>query len=91
MDKESAQFQQYCDDLEAESSDADVAQQIKEDMEFLLHFVPAMDPSQVEPDLMNYQYITGYYDDDVKIVERIADIIERNGLTPPDEELEDIV
>lgn len=51
-----------------------VGSELKGDMEYLLSFVPATDPSDVEPGLPAMCYITGTYDGDVAVIQRVADI-----------------
>lgn len=67
----------------------DVLEQVRKDMEFLLSFTPASDPSEVEPNLTTMFYITGTYEGDVKIAEKVKAIRDRYDIMTIDPEEED--
>jgi len=60
----------------------------KEDMEFLLNFVPATDPIQVQEGLVSVCYITGEFAGDVKLAEKIKKIIDKYSLSIPENDLD---
>ena len=63
--------------------------QVKEDVEFLLEFMPATDPAQVAEGLADMFYVTGTYEGDVEIATRVRDIRERYEIVAQDDEEED--
>jgi hypothetical protein len=58
----------------------DLLQQIRKDIEFLLTFVPAKHPDEVEKGLAPMFYVTSTYEGDVQLAERVGYICERYGL-----------
>lgn len=68
---------------------ADVLKQVKEDIEFLLSFTPASDPAEVSQGLAPMFYITGTYEGDLKLAERVHDIRDRYDIPVGDPEEED--
>ena len=50
---------------------------VKDDIEFLLSFVPAIDPKDVYPDLMPMFYVTTTYEGDIKLAKRVQEIVRR--------------
>ena len=54
--------------------------ELKADMEFLLSFVPATQVSQVVSGLVSVCYITGNYEDELKLVEKIENIMGKYNL-----------
>ena len=50
---------------------------ITEDIKFLLSFAPATNVKDVHPGLMPMFYLTGSYDGDVALVQRIQSVVER--------------
>lgn len=63
-----------------------ILEQVKEDVEFLLEYMPATDPSQVVDGLASMFYVTGTYEGDVALATRIRDIRERYDVASHDEE-----
>lgn len=63
--------------------------QVKEDVEFLLEFMPATDPSQVVQGLATMFYVTDSYEGDVKLAERVQGIRERYEIVSRNDEEED--
>ena len=63
--------------------------QVKEDVEFLLEFMPAKDPSQVAEGLAPMFYVTGTYEGDVELAGRVRDIRERYEIVAQNDEEED--
>ena len=61
-------------------------EQIREDLKFLLSFVPAKDPKQVEEGLAPMFYITGTFEGDKELARRIKSIINRYGIVEDDTE-----
>lgn len=59
---------------------SDSIDQIRKDIEFLLSFLPASEPSDVEPNLSPFFYFTGSYEGDVKIMNRVSGIKRRYGV-----------
>jgi hypothetical protein len=59
----------------------------KEDMEFLLNFAPTVDPKLVIPGLMSFNYLTGTYEGDLKLVTRVKAIVDKYSLETPDGDL----
>lgn len=57
------------------------SEQIKDDITFLLSFVPAQDPDDVVPGLCRTFYVTGNYEGDVKIARKIQEIKDRYAIT----------
>lgn len=55
----------------------DTAKQVREDIEFLLGFAPALDPEQVAPGLASMFYATGTYEGDVELARKVKEICER--------------
>lgn len=71
----------------------DVLEQVRKDMEFLLSFTPASNPLEVEPNLAPMFYITGTYEGDVKIAEKVKAIRDRYDIVminPEEEDFEDV-
>ncbi len=66
-----------------------VLDEVRDDIEFLLEFTPASDPSEVEQGLASMFYITGTYEGDVKIAERVHEIRDRYDIMVEDPEEED--
>lgn len=50
------------------------------DIRFLLSFVPAESPDQVEPGLIPMTYLTGSYEGDVKLARRVENIRDKYGI-----------
>lgn len=67
----------------------ETAEKVREDIEFLLTFIPASDPNQVEQGLAPMFYITGTYEGDVKLATRVKEICERYDITTTNDEEED--
>ena len=63
--------------------------QVKEDVEFLLEFMPAKDPAEVAEGLAPMFYVTGTYEGDVKLADRVRDIRERYEIVAQNDEEED--
>lgn len=63
--------------------------QVKQDLEYLLKFVPATDPQQVQPDLPSVCYITGTFEGDIEVAERVKNIVCEHELTVPEEGFSD--
>jgi hypothetical protein len=63
--------------------------QVKEDVEFLLEFMPATEPSQVREGLATMFYVTGTYEGDVELADRVRDIRERYEIVAQNDEEED--
>lgn len=55
----------------------DILEQVKSDMEFLLTFTPAKDPREVERGLSPMFYVTGTYEGDIELAQRVKDIRDR--------------
>lgn len=68
----------------------DLLQQIRKDIEFLLSFVPAKHPSEVEKGLAPMFYVTSSYEGDMELATRVQAICERYA-TSLDDEDEDFV
>lgn len=66
-------------------------EQAIKDMNFLLSFAPATCPSEVAPGLFAACYLTGTYEGDVKVAERVKEIVDRHGLTVAHDEEADNV
>ena len=66
-----------------------ILEQVKEDVEFLLTFTPASDPAKVEPNLAPMFYITGTYEGDLKLAEKVKAIRERYDIVEQNDEDED--
>lgn len=66
-----------------------ILEQVKEDVEFLLEFTPASDPSEVVPNLAGMMYVTGTYEGDMALAERVRGIRERYDIVMLDDEEED--
>lgn len=62
---------------------------VKKDIEFLLTFVPATDPNQVQEGLAPMFYITGTYEGDVELAKKIQEICERYSIVVDYDEEED--
>lgn len=60
--------------------------QVKEDVEFLLEYMPATDPSQVVDGLASMFYVTGTYEGDLALATRVRDIQERYEIAQQDDE-----
>lgn len=71
--------------------DESILEQIKEDIIFLLSFVPAKDPKQVEKGLAPMFYVTGTYEGDVELAKRAQEIQNRYGIIEDNPEEEDFV
>jgi hypothetical protein len=69
--------------------DESILEQIRKDISFLLSFVPAKDPSQVEKGLAPMFYVTGTYDGDVELARRAQEIQARYGIIEENPEEED--
>jgi hypothetical protein len=63
-----------------------ILEQVKEDVEFLLSFTPASDPSEVAPDLAPMFYVSGTYEGDIEIAKKVQIIRERYDIETNDEE-----
>lgn len=63
-----------------------ILEQVKKDIEFLLSFTPASNPGMVEPRLASMFYITGTYEGDMKLAEKVQSIRERYDIVEHDEE-----
>lgn len=55
-------------------------EELRADIKFLISFVPATNVDEVESGLNPMFYITGKYEEDVKLIRRVQDIIERYGI-----------
>lgn len=66
-----------------------ILEQVKEDIEFLLTFTPASNPSKVVPDLADMFYITGTYEGDKELAEKVQDICTRYDIVEQNDEEED--
>jgi len=66
-----------------------ILEQVKEDVEFLLDFTPASDPSEVVPDLAAMFYVSGTYEGDIEIAKRVQIIRERYNIVAENDEEED--
>lgn len=66
-----------------------ILEQVKEDIEFLLTFTPASSPSEVAEGLAPMFYVTGTYEGDMKLAERVRAIHERYDIVEQDDEEED--
>jgi hypothetical protein len=51
--------------------------QVKDDISFLLSFVPATHPDDIEEDMFSSYYMTGSYDTEVELINRVRDIVVR--------------
>jgi len=70
-----------------------VLEEVRDDIEFLLSFTPASDPSEVVEGLAPMFYISGTYEGDVEIAERVHEIRDRYDImvvNPEDEDFEEI-
>lgn len=56
------------------------ADQVQDDIKFLLSFAPAETPEQVSPGLNPMFYLTGDYEADKVIAGKVAEIRERYGI-----------
>lgn len=56
--------------------------EIKDDIRFLLQFVPEIDPDKVVSGLPNMYYLTGKYEGDVEIAVKANEIMERHDIDP---------
>lgn len=65
------------------------AETIRNDIEFLLRFIPATDPKQVERGLAPMFYITGTYEGDVELATKVKEICDRYGIELRNDEEED--
>lgn len=65
--------------------------QIREDVEFLLSFLPAKNRKDVEPGLAPMFYVTGTYEGDLVLADRVAEICDRYGVEEEDYGEEDFV
>jgi len=66
-----------------------ILEQVKEDIEFLLDFTPASNPSEVAPNLAAMMYVTGTYEGDLELAERVQGIRERYDIVMQDDDEED--
>jgi hypothetical protein len=66
-----------------------ILEQVKEDVEFLLRFTPADHPTKVEPDLAPMFYVTGTYEGDLRLAEKVQGIRERYDIVETNDEEED--
>ena len=66
-----------------------ILKQVKTDVEFLLTFTPASNPSEVVPNLAPMMYVTGTYEGDIKLAEKVQDIRERYDIVEQNDEEED--
>lgn len=62
------------------TSEKDLLDQIRKDIEFLLTFAPARRASEVEPGLSPFMYVTGSYEKDVQLIGQIEEICDRYGI-----------
>lgn len=67
----------------------ETADKVRHDIEFLLSFVPATDPDQVQPGLAPMFYITGTYEGDVKLANNVKEICNRYDIILDHDEDED--
>lgn len=67
----------------------DLLQKIRGDIEFLLSFVPAKHPNEVEKGLAPMFYVTSTYDGDIALAKRVQDICERYNIAEDNYEDED--
>jgi len=67
----------------------ETAEHIRKDIEFLLRFIPATDPAQVEQGLAPMFYITGTYEGDVDLATKVKTICDRYGIVLQNDEEED--
>lgn len=67
----------------------DVLEQVRKDIEFLLSFTPASDPSEVESGLAPMFYITLTYEGDVELAEKVKVIRDRYDIVAINPEEED--
>lgn len=67
----------------------ETAETIRQDIEFLLRFIPATDPKQVEQGLAPMFYITGTYEGDVSLATKVKEICDRYGIVIHNDEEED--
>lgn len=61
---------------------ADESETLKEDLKFLISFVPARTTTEVVEGLSKMYYVTGSYEGDVELATRIENIMERHGIDP---------
>ena len=66
-----------------------ILKQVKEDIEFLLDFTPASNPSEVAPNLAAMMYVTGTYEGDIALAERVQGIRERYDIVEQDDDEEE--
>ena len=66
-----------------------ILEKVKEDVEFLLTFTPADDPAKVEPNLAPMFYVTGTYEGDLELAEKVKRIRERYDIVAQDDKEED--
>jgi len=66
-----------------------IPEEIQEDIRFLLSFVPAKKPEEVEDGLSPMFYLTLTYKGDVALAKRVAAICEKYGIDNTQEEEED--
>jgi hypothetical protein len=66
-----------------------ILEQVKEDVEFLLRFTPADHPTKVEPNLAPMFYVTGTYEGDLRLAEKVQGIRERYDIVETNDEEED--
>lgn len=66
-----------------------ILEQVREDIEFLLTFTPASDPSRVVPNLAAMMYVTGTYEGDMELAKKVQGIRERYNIVEQDDEEED--
>ena len=67
----------------------DVLLKIRKDIEFLLSFVPAKHPNEVEKGLAPMFYVTATYEGDIALAEQVQAICERYNIEQDNYEDED--
>lgn len=67
----------------------ETADKVRKDIEFLLSFVPATEPMQVREGLAPMFYVTGSYDGDITLANRVQEICERYDIILDHDENED--
>lgn len=60
--------------------DNNILSEIRKDIAFLLSFVPAKHPDEVDAGLAPMFYVTGSYNGDVDLAARVSEIVERYGV-----------
>ena len=69
-------LKEYVNQILVEETDA----QLKNDILFLLSFVPALNKDAVIPDLCATFYFTGSFNGDLELVSKIENIVNRYGV-----------